>query len=241
MASTIDNSSVLIFKAITTFINDLHTEFGAKYKSISLYHRLLEKTGIMHTGPVLKHIDCFRSFFAKNKEAMEAQDMKKFVDSKITYSERVYVDMENVLRHSDKESASIIWKHLLTIWGVIDPTSQAKQTLRDMMKNENGSENKEAHFLTNIIEKVEQSVDPSKMNGSNPMEMVQGLMQSGVFNDLISGMQGGLSDGSLDINKLMGSVQGMMSKLSPDGQMPPEISNMMSMMGPMLSKMGDKK
>ena len=111
MASTIDNSSVLIFKAITTFINDLHTEFGAKYKSISLYHRLLEKTGIMHTGPVLKHIDCFRSFFAKNKEAMEAQDMKKFVDSKITYSERVYVDMENVLRHSDKESASIIWKH----------------------------------------------------------------------------------------------------------------------------------
>ena len=135
MASTIDNSSVLIFKAITTFINDLHTEFGAKYKSISLYHRLLEKTGIMHTGPVLKHIDCFRSFFEKNKEAMETQDMKKFVDPKISYSERVYVDMENVLRHSDKESASIIWKHLLTIWGVIDPTSQAKQTLRDMMKN----------------------------------------------------------------------------------------------------------
>ena len=109
------------------------------------------------------------------------------------------------------------------------------------MKNENGDENKEANFLSNIIEKVEQSVDPSKMNSSNPMEMVQGLMQSGVFTDLISGMQGGLSDGSLDMNKLLGSVQGMISKLSPDGQVPSEISNMMSMMGPMLNKMGEKK
>lgn len=241
MASTIDNSSVLIFKAITTFINDLQTEFGAKYKSISLYHRLLEKTGIMHTGPVLKHIDCFRAFFTKNKEAMETQDVKKFADSKIIYSERVYVDMETVLRHSDRDSAPIIWKHLLTIWGVIDPTSQAKQSLREMMKNENGDENKEANFLSNIIDKVEQSVDPSKMNTSNPMEMVQGLMQSGVFSELISGMQGGLSDGSLDMSKLLGSVQGMMSKLSPDGQVPPEISNMMSMMGPMLGKLGEKK
>jgi hypothetical protein len=70
------------------------------------------------------------------------------------------------------------------------------------------------------------------------MEMVSGLMQSGVFNDLISGMQGGLSDGSLDMGKLMGSVQGMMAKMSPDGQMPPEIAGMMNMMGPMLSKMG---
>lgn len=78
------------------------------------------------------------------------------------------------------------------------------------------------------------------MNGSNPMETINNLMQSGVFNELITGMQSGLSDGSLDMNKLMGSVQGMMTKLSPDGQVPPEISNMMSMMGPMLGNMGKK-
>ena len=62
-----DNNSILIFKAITTFINDLHIEFGNRNKSISLYHRLLEKTGIIHTNPVLKHIECFRTFFEKNK------------------------------------------------------------------------------------------------------------------------------------------------------------------------------
>jgi hypothetical protein len=232
-----DNSTVLIFKAITTFINDLHTEFGSKYKSITLYHRLLEKTGIMHTGPILKHIDCFRSFFTANKEMMETQDVSKIVQSQVSYSERVYVDIANIMKSADKECVVIIWQHLLTIWGLIDPTSQAKQTLKEMMKNE---DNKEANFLNNIIEKVESSIDPSKVSGSNPMEMVSSLMQSGVFNELISGMQGGLEDGSLDMNKLMGSVQGMMTKMSPDGQIPPEISNMMGMMAPMLANMGKK-
>jgi len=233
-----DNNSILIFKAITTFINDLHIEFGNRHKSISLYHRLLEKTGIIHTNPVLKHIECFRTFFEKNKESMESKDMSTFVETRIIYSERVYVDVSYVLKHSDKETVVIIWKHLLTIWGLIDPLSQAKKALKEM--NDYDAENKESNFLNSIIEKVEQSVDPEKMNASNPMDTINNLMQSGVFNELISGMQTGLSDGSLDMSKLMGSVQGMMTKLSPDGQVPSEISNMMNMMGPMLSNMGKK-
>jgi hypothetical protein len=231
------NSSVLKFKAITSFVNDLNEEFGTKQKSISLYHRLLEKTGIIHTTPVLKHIDCFRTFFTKNKEAMDTQDSTKLVETKIVYSERVYIDVKNVIDNSDSECSVIIWKHLLTIWGLIDPSSDAKETLKGLVKV---SDSKESDFLNKIIDKVEKSVDPSKMNTSNPMEMVSGLMQSGVFNELITGMQGGLSDGSLDMSKLMGSVQGMMSKLSPDGQIPPEIAGMMDMMGPMLSNMGKK-
>ena len=120
---------------------------------------------------------------------------------------------------------------------MINPSSHAKNTLKELLKED---ESKESDFLTNIIQKVEQSVDPSKLNTNNPMEMVSSLMQSGTFNDLISGMQKGLSDGSLDMSKLMGSVQGMMAKMSPDGQMPPELAGMMNMMGPMLGNMGKK-
>jgi hypothetical protein len=233
-----DNSTTLVFKSITSFVNDLHDEFGTKYKSITLYHRLLEKTGLIHTTPILKHIDCFRNFFIKNKDAMESQDVKKLVETKISYSERVYIDIKNVLEQCEPDCSVIIWKHLLTIWGLIDPESEAKKTLKEMLKH---SDSKESDFLNQIITKVEKTVDPNKMNTNNPMDMVSDLMQSGVFNELISGMQGGLSDGSLDINKLMGSVQGMMSKLSPDGKIPPEISGMMNMMGPMLSNMGQPK
>ena len=234
-----DNSSILVFKAITSLITDLHAEFGSKYKSVALYHRLLEKTGIVHTGPIMKHIDCFRTFFVANKDAMETQDVEKLVEAKITYSERVFLDMSVLMTTTDVESRNIIWKHLLTIWGLIDPTSEAKKTLRELIKQSTGDDSKESNFLNDIMTKVEQSVDPTKMSG-NPMEMVSGLMQSGVFNDLINGMQGGLSDGSLDVAKLMGSVQGMMTKMSPDGHMPSEMAGMMNMMGPMLAKLGSK-
>ena len=231
-----DNTSILIFKAIVGFISDLNEEFGQKYKSIALYNRLLDKTGIVNVGPVHKHIDCFRSFFIKNKNGMEEKNIAHFEDTKISYSKNVYVDIAVILKDSHGgDNSSIIWKHLLTIWGLVDPTSQAKRILHDSIKNSNGSD-KESKFLSDILERVEKTVSDKTVDTSNPMATVSTLMSSGVFTDLINGMQTGLSDGSLDISKLMGSVQGMMSKMnggSPGGGGMPDLSAMMNMMGNM--------
>jgi hypothetical protein len=230
-----DNTSILIFKSITGFISDLNTEFGSKHKSIALYNRLLEKTGIVHIGPVHKHIECFRKFFSENVKGMEEQNPSLFLSSRISYSDRVYVDMASVLRHSSQETSSIIWKHLLTIWGLIEPTSQAKRILSESVKQSNGTD-KESKFLSDIIERVEKSVNSADVDMSSPMSAVSNLMSSGVFTDLINGMQTGLSDGSLDIGKLMGSVQGMMAKMGgqPGGSGMPDMNAMMSMMGGMM-------
>jgi hypothetical protein len=237
-----DNTSVLIFKAISGFISDLNIVFGSKHKSIALYNRLLEKTGLVNVGPIHKHIDCFRKFFMTNKNAMEEKKAELFTDSKISYSDRVYVDVATVIRQSNPENVSIIWKHLLTIWGLVDPTSQARRILQESIQNSNGQD-KESQFLSDIIEKVERTVgDQSNVDTSNPMAAVSSLMSSGVFTDLISGMQSGLSDGSLDIGKLMGSVQSMMGKMggggSGGGGGMPDLNAMMSMMGPMMAGLG---
>lgn len=244
-----DNNTILIFKSITGFISDLNTEFGSKHKSIALYNRLLEKTGIVHVGPVHKHINCFRSFFSSNVKAMEEQNISLFLEPRISYSDRVYVDVLTIFRQSSEESSSIIWKHLLTIWGLIEPTSQAKRILNESIKQSNGAD-KESKFLSDIIERVEKSVSSSDVDvNSNPMAAVSNLMNSGVFTDLINGMQTGLSDGSLDIGKLMGSVQGMMSKMGgssssssssspmPDMSAMPDMGAMMGMMGSMMGGM----
>jgi hypothetical protein len=229
-----DNTSILIFKAIVGFISDLNEEFGQRYKSIALYNRLLDKTGIVNIGPVQKHIECFRSFFSKNKKAMEEKKKELFDETKISYSKSVYIDVVLIL-NSNSDTSSIIWKHLLTIWGLIDPTSQAKRILNESLKNSNG-EDKESQFLSNILERVEKTVGENNVDTSNPMAAVSSLMSSGVFTDLINGMQTGLSDGSLDISKLMGSVQGMMSKMNGGrggGGGMPDLNSMMSMMGGM--------
>ena len=93
----------------------------------------------------------------------------------------------------------------------------------------------ETNFLTDIIDKVEAHVDPN----ANPMEAVSSIMQSGVFTDLIGGMNQGLSDGSLDIGKLMGAVQGMVGQLSNqgDGNNDPQAANAMNMISSMMGNM----
>ena len=120
-------------------------------------------------------------------------------------------------------------------------------------------------FLTNIIDKVEQNVSPD----DNPMQAISSIMKSGVFQELISGMGNGLQNGTLDLNKLMGTVQSMVKDInhengggsgetddsmnmintlmssmqtnnSDDGSQtnnPPDLSGIMSMMGPLLNNM----
>lgn len=236
-----DNTSILIFKAITSFISDLDSEFGKRHKSIALYNRLLEKTGIVHVGPINKHIDCFKKFFSLNHNAMMEQNSNLFEDSKITYSDKVYVDVATVLRQTSVENRDIIWQHLLTIWGLIDPTSEARRLLNEAKKN--GTATNEENFLSNIIEKVETAVSSDKIDKNNPLSAITSLMQSGVMTDLVSGMQQGLSEGSLDVSKLMSSVQMMMGKMGGMGGGPsgaggmPDLGQMMSMVGPMLQGM----
>lgn len=243
-----DNTSILIFKAITSFISDLDSEFGKRHKSIALYNRLLEKTGIVHIGPIHKHIECFKKFFDLNKNAVTEQNPALFENSKIVYSEKVYVDVTTVLRQTSEDNKKIIWQHLLTIWGLIDPSSEARRLLNEAKKN--GTATNEDDFLSNIIEKVETAVSSDKIDKNNPLSAITTLMQSGIMSDLVTGMQKGLSDGSLDVGKLMGSVQTMMGKMGgssgtngPNQDMGgiggmPDLGQMMSMMGPMLGNMG---
>lgn len=248
---SIDNTSLLIFNAISQFVSELNQEFGTTHKNIALYNRLLTKTTFSHIGPITKHIQCFRTFFEKNQKAIIEQNPASFIETKISYSDRVFIDLAQVLRQSSKENTKIIWQHLLTIWGLIDPTSQARKLLHDMAQNSDSKDGtNEEDFLVNIINKVEQSVSRDKIDSNNPMAAIGTLMQSGVMTDLVTGMQKGLSDGSLNVGKLMSSVQTMIGKLGGGGgtqgssqgvqgmqgmQGMPDISQMMSMMGPLMS------
>ena len=48
------------------------------------------------------------------------------------------------------------------------------------------------------------------------MEAVSSIMQSGIFTELVGGMGSGLEDGTLDLGKLMGSVQKMVTTLNEE-------------------------
>ena len=254
------DTSLVTFKAISNFTMSLEEVFGEDERPLKLYVHLIGKTTLSHEKAINKHIEAFRTFCVANREALEHKDASKLVETKISYSERVYIDFSNIFKSSDRETSEVIWKHLLTISALLDPTGKARQILKATAQKESGPVT-EANFLNDIIGKVEKHVDPD----ANPMEAVASIMNSGVFAELVGGMGNGLQDGSLDLGKLMGTVQTMVSSLTENvggssgnnGENPmnlintmigsmnagaknsenngvPDLSGMMNMMGPML-------
>ena len=204
-----NDTSLVCFKAISNFTSELGELFSKQQRSLKLYCRLINKTTIVHDNSIKKHIDAFKTFCIANREAIFTKSIDKMTVSKISYSQRVYIDVNDIFKLSDKDTIKIIWEHLLCISALVDPAGKARDILKKNMEaGDAGGE--ETNFLTDIINKVEQHVDPD----ANPMEAVSSIMKSGIFTDLIGGMNNGLSNGSLDLGKLMGAVQGMVGKLS---------------------------
>ena len=216
------DTSLISFKVISSFINDIADAFGDDQHSINLYKHLLSKTTLSHETAINKHLDIFKEFCIANREAFTSKDAEKLTIGVIEYSDKVKVDLAAVFKIADAQTSNIIWKHLLTISAVVDPAGQARKILSEMTDKSNTGD---SNFLTDIINKIEDTVDPD----ADPMTAISSIMSSGVFTELISGMGAGIQDGSLDMGQLMGSVQGMMG--GGGGEQPPlDIAKMMGMM-----------
>jgi len=202
--------NLLIFKTISTFVNELSDIFSSQNHPLKLYQRLINKTTVNHEKTIEKHILAFRKFCISNRDLILSKNISKLssIESKIEYSDKVFIDFESIFKSADKDTTMVIFDHLLTISALVDPTSKAKEILK------NDEKSKEADFLSTMIEKVEENVD---INSSNPMEVVNSIMSSGVFNDLLSNMNNSLQDGSLDLGKLVGTVEKLCSNMAPKG------------------------
>ena len=230
------------FKAISNFISDLASVF-TNVHGLALYNRLIGLTLIEHASAVEKHISIFKDFCVTNRDSIMKMDHTLLVSHDITYSEVVTFNLSSIINKtiedSDNSTKSSIWKHLLSISMLVDPTSQARAVLKETIGNEND-------FLTNVISKIESVVDPN----ADAMTSITSIMASGVFTELITTMGNGLSDGSLDLQKLMGSVQNMVSKVSSEtskDEQPIDIASLIknsgkesgldfaSMLGPLMS------
>ena len=202
-----NDTSLIAFKSISNFTNELASVFSEEHRPLKLYSHLIKKTTISHTEAIDKHINAFKMFCINNRSAIISQQTKEIKHFKISYSSRVFIDMKEIFDKADKETTDIIWKHLLTISACLDPTGKARQILQE---NNKGQTSGETDFLNSIISKVETSVNPN----SNPFEALNSITQSGIFSELMQGMGQGLQNGSLDLGKLMGSVQNMVSQLN---------------------------
>ena len=106
-----------LFEAFKKFVNSLQEYKGSDAKSIKLYHHLLTKITPQHGGAISRNVELLKDFLRLNEEAIISSDLSlmKTGENVIKYSDKVFIDIKNVLETSDSETQSIIWKHLLTL------------------------------------------------------------------------------------------------------------------------------
>jgi hypothetical protein len=243
-------SNVHVFKLINNFVEELSNVFGQKQKGLLLYKRLLEKTGLIHDKPIIKHVEAFKTFCVNNRESIFEMDYLKIKDSKISYSDNVYIDMKTIFKMSDPSTSKVIWRHVLTISAFVDPENNTRSLLVNAQDKQHSSDEKE--IIDSFIAKIGSSVDLEKMNKDNPMETVGKLMASGVLTDSLNSLQKGLKNGSLNMGKLLATIQNTCAGLSKDGAGGgggggglgagmPDLTSMMSLMSTMNFASGASK
>ena len=230
----LSDSNLITFKAIINFVNDLNSLFGDRQHSLKLYHHLITKTTFAHDKPILKHIEAFSNYCISNNEAILAKDKNRLNTDNIQYSERVYINIhklffptqQKTIKAVDAETEEAIWKHLIYLSARTNPNESALKKLKEVVESKTnterkesggininvGGEGKEKEFLTNIMNKVENCIDP---NSTNPLQAISSIMSSGLLTELVTDMGEGIESGTINLNSLMGTVQNMVSTMAP--------------------------
>ena len=222
------------FRAIKTFVNDLGETFASDNHSLALYERLINKTELVHTEAIDKHIASFRAFLSENEENIINRKLP-FIN-KITYSPKVFIDMNDILNiPMDDETKTIIWRHLITLLALIGNNTKARDVLKEkaaahtapileMLKGES----KEDDFVNKIIAKVGQKVNFDTM--TDPQAAMTDMLSSGLVMELVTNLQEEVTSGNLDIQNLRSSMMKLVSGIVPDAQNNPALASTMNML-----------
>lgn len=215
-----EDQQIRIFNAIASFVKDLDGGFGKKYKPVALYNRLASKTTIHDISAIERHIQAFDSFFSANPGYIKDSTMTR--GTRISYSERVYLDIDNILAKTTQEEHKLINKHLVTIYSLMKlGTPEGKEALETLKTTDealdlNLPDTTEGNFIKETLNEMTEQFDNMGDN-ANPMMMMSSMMQSGFFTKFMGDLQSKFTSGDMDLRSLMGTVTSVISEATPEG------------------------
>lgn len=215
------------YEAIRVFVSQLNTGFGKKYRPVALYNRLLEKTELSDKTSVNRHIQAFKDFYENNPDYIKTK--KLGTNCKISYNDRIFIDIYKVHKKLGPTAHSTIHKHLITIYSLININNEqgtmALQTLRETGPSNDGSLNspleginlpatKEGDFIKETLSEMAGHLQGLDAPGDdmNPMLMMSQMMQSGFLSKFMGDIKDKFSSGEMDVKSLMNTVTGIISE-----------------------------
>ena len=230
--------NIIIFKTISMFVKELGNMYGKTFRNVNLYMHLIDRTTFSHELAIQKHIDAFRVFCEENIESLMNSDHLSFKKKTVKYSKKVFINFQSIFEKTISDgsfdTSKTIWKYLHIIAMNLLPSfkTQFRDKIIENKKSSSAASSQdtsgqppsadgkqpsqtcqEENFLEELITKIESNVNLSE--NTNPMEAVTGIMQSGIFTEMISGMNNGFKNGTLNMNNMPNAIQKILSKMSP--------------------------
>lgn len=227
--------NIIIFKTISMFVKELGNMYGKTFRNVNLYMHLIDRTTFSHELAIQKHIDAFRVFCEENIESLMNSDHLSFKKKTVKYSKKVFINFQSIFEKTISDGAfdtsKTIWKYLHIIAMNLLPSFKTQFRNKIIENKKSSSQDtqgqhpsgvdgklptqtcQEENFLEELITKIESNVNFSE--NTNPMEAVTGIMQSGIFTEMISGMNNGFKNGTLNMNNMPNAIQKILSKMSP--------------------------
>ncbi len=199
------------FSKAILFVNELNKVFSDKYPNIRLYYKLMKKTPVSNTKAIEKHVQLITEYLSTNTEAIKNKSIKQLQSKNIVFTDKIFLNLTECLTNSDKETRQIIFTHLQLLLYIYNPNDELKQILQKTSSSPSTKPD-ESKFIDDFIGKIESQFNEKEFK--DPLSAAMNMMQSGLFSEIIQNMNDGVKSGTLNPQKLLGSVQGMLGDLT---------------------------
>jgi hypothetical protein len=223
------DDNLKIYSKILAFVSDLKNV--VQDEPVQLYYKLLKKTPIGNTNAIARHLQIFRDWCAKNSDAIVEGDLSKLTEEGVLFSKTVYIPVRKIALSNDSDTCEAIIRHLQLIHLLMDPSKSSLISALTSKKDVQPPGEKEGKFIDNFMHKIESAFSDKEF--TDPMSATMHMLSSGIFNDMVQSLSSEVNEGGLDLNKLLGGVQGMMGDLSNDPATASTMNSMMALMGSM--------
>ena len=197
-----------MFKIISNFVEDLDSMYGAEIPQLRFYHILLQSSACDTEQGQEKQIGIFKDWVLKYQTDILDMNSTAIVEP-IKHSDKVFIDLNQVLKLSKRCDVDTIYKHLLLILAKANPQCDAKHKLKVICQEKKKGDSE--GFIKDLVEDISQSIN---INEQNPDigSVLNNIISSGAMAKIFSSVQTAMSNGDIDIGDLIKSTQNIVGK-----------------------------
>lgn len=232
--------SILVFRAVVEFVDDLWNLYSTKGTSpLAVYRRLLQRLKEDDDESMNKVMMGFARFLVNNEQVLLANKLEEIaqgVNIRYGTSERLYIPIQKYYHKADANGRLAIRRHLINISHILDPSELKTELIAEELEELGVESNtNEGKFIADIIAEAKNSM--GDVDAGDPIQATMGLVSSGILSKMMGGLQQGVESGELDPQKLFSSMQGIVGQfMSGDNPMAGNVSAIADVAKPMIQQ-----